>query len=93
VGNALDAAKAGGIVNEVDLALVEAEAYPHFLHICAILFLLNAGIMLVIGKIWPSPQPYVQEYTKKVAIEPWKYVKPVGLIICLVVIGIYIYFA
>ena len=93
VNNALDKAKASEIVDEAGLALVEAEAYPHFLHICAILFLLNASIMLLIGKIWPAPQPYVQEYTKKVVIEPWKYVKPVGLIICMIVIGIYIYFA
>jgi len=93
VSNALDKASASGITDSVSLALVEAEAYPHFLHICAILFLLNAGIMLLIGRIWPAPQPYVQEYTKKVVIEPWKYAKPVGLVICLVVVGIYIYFA
>lgn len=93
VSNALDKAAASGVVDKASLALVEIEAYPHFLHICAILFLLNAGIMLLIGRVWPAPQPYVQEYTKKVAIEPWKYVKPVGLVICLIVIGIYAYFA
>ncbi|TMU57300.1 solute:sodium symporter family transporter [Flagellimonas algicola] len=93
VNNALEKAKINGITDEASLLLIEVEAYPHFLHICAILFLMNAGIMLLIGRIWPSPKPYVQEYTKKVDIEPWQYVKPVGLVICLVVVAIYVYFA
>lgn len=93
VSNALDNAKTSGITDQASLMLIESEAYPHFLHICAILFLLNSAIMLIIGKIWPAPEAYVQEYTKKVAIEPWKFVKPVGLVICLIVVGIYAYFA
>ncbi len=93
VNKALNAAQAAGITDEVQLALVKAEAYPHFLHVMAILFLLNILIMLVIGYFKPRKEPYVIEYTNQVDISPWKHTKSVGLVICIVVIGIYIYFA
>ena len=69
------------------------ENYPHYLHVMAILFVTNIIIMLIIGKIAPRKEPFVLEYTKKVSIEPYKYVNQVGLVICLIVVGIYIYFA
>lgn len=67
--------------------------YPHYLHVMAVLFLLNAGIMLIIGKIAPRKEAFELEYTKQVSIEPYKYVKQVGLAICVIVVAIYIYFA
>ncbi len=93
VNKALESAKASGITDKAGLALVEAQAYPHFLDIMAILFLLNVAIMLVIGKLKPREEAYVQEYTKQVDITPWKYVKQAGIAICIIVIGVYIYFA
>nr|WP_299072643.1 solute:sodium symporter family transporter [uncultured Allomuricauda sp.] len=93
VEKALETAKASGITDEAALKLVEADAYPHFLHVMAILFLLNAGIMLLIGKFYPRKEAFEQEYTKQVEITPYKYVKQAGAVICLIVIGIYIYFA
>ncbi|MGB5553419.1 MAG: solute:sodium symporter family transporter [Flavobacteriaceae bacterium] len=93
VGNALDAAKSSGITDEAALKLVEADAYPHFLHVNLILFLLNIGIMLLIGKFYPRDTPYEATYTKQVSIEPYKYVKQVGLAVCLIVTLIYISFA
>jgi SSS family solute:Na+ symporter len=93
VEKALEAARASGITDEAALRLVEADAYPHYLHVMAILFLLNAGIMLLIGKFYPRATPYVQEYTKQVEITPYKYVKQVGMAVVLIVVGIYIYFA
>lgn len=66
--------------------------YPHFLHIMAILFLINVLIMLFIGRLYPRKVPYQQVYTHQVDIEPWKYTKPIGVIICLIVIFTYIYF-
>ena len=93
VNSALDAAKASGVTDEATLALVEVQAYPHFLDIMAILFVLNVIIMLVIGKIKPRKEAFVQEYTKQVDITPWKYTKQVGIAICAIVIGVYIYFA
>lgn len=67
--------------------------YPHFLHIMAILFVLNILIMLLIGKIAPRKEPFVLQYSKEVDITPWKYLKPVGGLICFIVLSIYIYFA
>ncbi|MBO3097056.1 solute:sodium symporter family transporter [Gelidibacter pelagius] len=93
IEKALDGAAASGITDKAALALVEAQAYPHFLDIMAILFVLNIVIMLIIGKFRPRKEPYIQEYTKQVDITPWKYVKQAGIVICLIVVGIYIYFA
>lgn len=93
VDTALAEAQANGIVDESALALVKAKAYPHFLDIMAILFLLNSAIMLAIGKIKPRKEDYVQEYTEQVDITPWKHVKLAGIAICIVVIGVYVYFA
>ncbi len=75
------------------MALIEASAYPHYLDVMAILFVLNVVIMLIIGKIKPRETDYVQEYTKQVDIAPWKHVKQVGIAISIIVIGVYIYFA
>ncbi len=68
------------------------ENYPHFLHVMAILFVFNVIIMLVIGYFKPRTPVYWQKYTEQVDITPWKYVKVSGLIICIIVIGTYVYF-
>lgn len=91
--NALEAAKRAGITDPGELGLVEAEAYPHYLHVMAILFVANMLIMLVIGKIWPRKEPFVLEYSKQVDIKPYRYVNQVGIAVCVIVIGIYVYFA
>jgi SSS family solute:Na+ symporter len=90
---ALEAAKSSGVTDIEALALVEAQAYPHFLDVMAILFFLNVVIMLIIGRIKPREEAFVQEYTQQVDITPWKYTKQVGIAICVIVIGVYIYFA
>ena len=93
VDTALEEAKASGITDEAALRLVEADAYPHFLHVMAMLFVANCVIMLVIGMIKPRKEAFELEYTEQVSIEPYKYVKQVGIAICVIVISIYIYFA
>lgn len=93
VEKALEAAKASGITDASELRLIEADAYPHYLHIMAILFVANMLIMLIIGKIYPRKEPFELEYTRQVSIEPYKYVKQVGLAVCFIVISIYIFFA
>ncbi|MCL4106443.1 UNVERIFIED_CONTAM: hypothetical protein GTU68_030401 [Idotea baltica] len=67
--------------------------YFHFLHVMAILFLLNIVIMLLIGKFNPRAEAFVQEYTEQVDITPWKYVKQFGIAICIIVVLIYVYFS
>ncbi len=93
VSNALEIAKNSGITDKAGLALVEAQAYPHFLDVMAILFVLNITIMLIIGKIKPREIAYTEHYTEQVDITPWKYVKQVSIAICVIVISVYIYFA
>lgn len=67
--------------------------YPHFLHVMAILFVLNVVIMLIIGRMKPRTADFELQYTEQVDITPWKYVKQVGIIVTIIVIGIYIYFS
>ncbi|MTE26379.1 solute:sodium symporter family transporter [Winogradskyella ouciana] len=93
IEKALTEAKLNGVVSESAIALVEAKAYPHFLDIMAILFVLNIIIMLIIGKFRPNSQAYNMEYTKQVNITPWKHVNTASISIVVVVIAIYIYFA
>ena len=93
IDSALAAATASGITDAAALALVKVQAYPHFLDVMAILFVLNIIIMLIIGKIKPRETDFVQEYTQQVDIEPWKHVKAAGLGICIIVLAVYIYFA
>ncbi|MDP5157624.1 MAG: solute:sodium symporter family transporter [Flaviramulus sp.] len=93
VETALENAKSSGVTDEATLRLVEASAYPHFLHVMAILFVLNIAIMLIIGKIKPRVTAFELEYTKQVDITPWKHTKIVGALITLIVVCIYIYFA
>ena len=92
INKAIENAKNAGISNQESLKLIEAQAYPHFLDIMAILFLVNVLIMLLIGKLSPRKENFVQKYTEQVDITPWKYVKFLGIIVCLTVILTYIYF-
>ena len=73
--------------------VIGPDSYPHFLHVMAILFVLNVLIMLLIGRWKPREIPYEQTYTKQVDITPWKYVNTIGISICVIVLAIYIYFS
>jgi SSS family solute:Na+ symporter len=73
--------------------VVGAENYPHFLHVMAILFVLNVCVMLVIGKLSPRHEAYQQMYSEDVEITPWKYVNVFGIGIIITVIAIYVYFS
>jgi len=94
VDQALKAAKAQGISDPAELSIIESQGYfgLHFLDVMAILFVLNVLIMLLIGKLYPRKEAFVQEYTKQVDIQPWPYTKPTGALIVLLVAAIYIYF-
>jgi SSS family solute:Na+ symporter len=76
-----------------DYVIDNGGEYPHFLHMMAILFVFNIGLMLLIGKLKPRAEAYVQNYTEQVDITPWKPVKLMGIIITLIVISTYFIFA
>ncbi len=87
---------AAGVTENTDkavIAAIEGSAYPHFLDVMAILFITNVVIMLIIGKLMPRKEPFELQYTKQVDITPFKYVRQFGIAICVIVIGIYAYFA
>lgn len=69
------------------------ENYPHFLHVMAILFVMNVIIMLVIGKLKPRDKAFVLPYTEQVDITPYRFVKPIGLAIIIIVILSYVVFS
>lgn len=92
VNKAVANAEAAGI-SGTELDYIKAEAYPHFLHVMAILFVINVIIMLLIGYFKPRVSDFKLEYTDQVDITPWKYVKQVGIIICVIVVTIYVYFS
>ncbi len=92
IKNALADAAMNGITDEKALNLIEAEAYPHFLHVMAILFVLNISIMLIIGKLYPRDTDYVQKITDEVNVTPWKYAFITGAAITAIVVSTYLIF-
>ena len=79
-------------ISQFVLAPKYGDDYPHFLHVMAILFVFNVLLMLIIGKIYPRSEDYVQNYTQQVDITQWKYAKLAGLVIVIIVVSTYIYF-
>jgi len=67
--------------------------YPHFLHVMAILFVVNVIIMLLIGKFTPRKEAFEQKYTNEVDITPWRYTKLAAVVIFIMVVGVYYYFS
>lgn len=65
----------------------------HFLHLYAILFFVEVGIMLLIGYMKPLATPW--SYARKNAIEmvPWAYALPVSLTLFSCVAGLYVLFS
>jgi len=67
-------------------------AYPHYLHVMAILFVLNVAIMLLVGKLSPGqPRPLPDAHA--VDMTPWGVVKPAALLVVGAVIGVYLIFS
>ncbi|WP_299243176.1 solute:sodium symporter family transporter [uncultured Aquimarina sp.] len=89
---ALSEATSNGITDPDQLAVIKAEAYPHFLHIMGILFVINTAIMLIIGILKPKTDIYVPTITDVIDTTPWKYAFIVGAIITVLVISTYLIF-
>lgn len=89
---ALKEASVNGITDPQILSIIKVKAYPHFLHIMGILFVINIAIMLIVGKLKPRNTPYVSKMTKQIDTRPWKYVSIAGIIIALLVLSTYFIF-
>lgn len=92
VDNALAEAATNGITDPKALRVIKAEAYPHFLHIMGILFVVNLGIMLLVGKIKPKTTEYIEMVTDEIDTTPWKYALLAGVIITMMVLCTYFIF-
>ena len=92
VDSAMAKAAADGITNAKALSVIQAEAYPHFLHVMAVLFVLNIGIMLLVGKMYPMAQDHVVRSNDKVDITPWKHAVLTGILITILVLSTYFIF-
>ncbi|MEH6406641.1 MAG: solute:sodium symporter family transporter [Leeuwenhoekiella sp.] len=93
VGDAVSAAELAGIADPDQLALIAKEAFPNFLHIMGIIFVLVLIILFGVSKFYPRQTDYLEEYTQQVDITPWKHLRLAGICICTAVVGIYIYFS
>ena len=65
----------------------------HFLHVLAILFVLTAALMLLIGRIRPLPAPYQPKKADNFKQTPWKNRHWAALILMLVLVGMYVIFS
>ena len=90
--SALAQADLNGITDVAQLAIIKAEAFPHFLHVMGILFVVNVIIMLVVGAINPKKDIYVPTQTQAIDTTPWKYAYIVGALITLLVLSTYLIF-
>ncbi len=92
IETAMTEASANGITDPKALSIIKAEAYPHFLHIMGILFVVNIAIMLIIGKLKPKKDIYVPVVTEEIDVTPWKHAKTIGIVIALLVLSTYLIF-
>jgi SSS family solute:Na+ symporter len=90
--NAVVEAVANGITNEAQLSIIKAEAYPHYLHVMGILFVLNILIMYLIGKFRPTKKVYKPTVNHSIDATPWKYAIICGILISLLVLSTYLIF-
>jgi SSS family solute:Na+ symporter len=90
--SAVEEAIANGITNQSELSIIGAEAYPHYLHVMGILFVVNILIMFIIGKLKPSKEIYKPDVSDLVDATPWKYSIICGIVISLLVLGTYVIF-
>ncbi|WP_405205051.1 solute:sodium symporter family transporter [Aquimarina sp. LLG6339-5] len=89
---ALAEASINGITDLDQLAIIKAEAYPHFLHIMGILFVINVVIMLLVGILKPKTEIYKPITTDVIDTTPWKYALITGGIITALVVSTYLIF-
>ena len=65
----------------------------HFLHLYAILFVIEVGIMVIAGKISPKKTAWTFETNQKVDLKPWKFAIPTASLLFSCVITVYLLFS
>lgn len=65
----------------------------HFLHLYAILFVLEVGMLLVVGYLRPRQEPWRYTTTNAVSMEPWRYRIPCSVTLISCVVALYLLFS
>ena len=65
----------------------------HFIHIYAVLFAIEIGIMLAASRIAPRSEPFVFKPNPKVDMTPWRYGLPVSIVLASAVVLVYVIFS
>lgn len=65
----------------------------NFIHIYAVLFVVELSIMLIIGYVRPRSESYVFKPQHKVDLVPWKYAHPVAINLVALIIISYLFFS
>ena len=65
----------------------------HFIHLYAILFFLEVGIMLLIGYLLPREAMWTFRKKELVDLTPWKYAPPCAVSLLSCVVGVYLLFS
>lgn len=72
--------------------MVGEDDYPHFLHVMAILFVINVIIMLLIGRVAPRKEAFTLRSTGAVNIEKWRWAGLAGAAVIIIVLSTYLIF-
>ena len=65
----------------------------HEFHFLGMVFAWLVILMLVVGEVWPRETEFVQQDVGAVDMTPWKHARTAGIVLILMVFGIYITFA
>jgi SSS family solute:Na+ symporter len=71
----------------------DIEAYLHYYHFIAIVFLATCGLQILLGTVWRRETPWTQEHSGDVDLTPWRFAKPATALLLVAVISIYASFA
>lgn len=83
----------GDTVQAAGQALLGTDEEIHFLHFLALVFVLTAGLMLVMSRIAPAKRAYESTYTHAVDITPWPHARTMGITISIVTVLFYVLLA
>jgi len=65
----------------------------HEFHFLGAVFVLISATMLLIGQLKPTAESFVQADVRAVDMKPWKGSVPTGILLVVIVLGVYVFFA
>ena len=80
------------LVSQFVIAPMVGDAYPHFLHVLAVVFILLLAIMFTARYLAPRETPYQLEDKEVVSADAWRYAKAASVIVTAMVVSTYLIF-